>query len=69
MGQIERLFISANSRNDEDLINSAALAVFRNSGTVARVESPSAAEEVAAILRYRPIEPREPERAGSQTLV
>ena len=68
-GQIERLFVRANPRADEDLVNAAALAVFRNSGSVICDESLTANEDVAAILRYRVATEPEPALAASPTLV
>jgi hypothetical protein len=68
-GQIERLFVRANSHADEDLVNAAALAVFRNSGSVICDESLTANEDVAAILRYRVAAAPEPALAASPTLV
>lgn len=53
IGQVERLFVTAGPRGGEALINSAALAVLRNSGSVAVGESLGTTEEAAAILRYR----------------
>jgi hypothetical protein len=67
MGQIERLFVRANSRSHEKLVNSAALAVFGNSGTVAACsELPGTVEELAAVLRYRAVPESEPELAASR---
>ena len=52
-GQIERLFIGPNPRGDEEVMNAAALAVLRNSGSVVSGEALKAGEDAAAILRYR----------------
>jgi len=53
LGQVEKLFVdTAQHTPDEDLINSAALAVIRNSGSVICGEAPGGIT-VAAILRYR----------------
>jgi hypothetical protein len=51
-GQVERLFVDTRSAADKDLINSAALAVFRTSGKVVCGELPNG-EASAAVLRYR----------------
>ena len=67
-GQIERLFVNSGSSVDEALTNSAALAVFRNSGTIVCDAFPGAGEGISAILRYRPSEAAEPEPAADQTL-
>lgn len=51
IGQIDSLFFEPRPASNEERINEAALAVLRNSGTVASCES--LATSVAAILRYR----------------
>jgi hypothetical protein len=52
LGRVERLYIANVPRADEELINSAALAVIRNSGSVIFGE-PANRIGVAAVLRYR----------------
>lgn len=65
MGQVERLFLDANPQADENLINAAALAVIRNSGTVICSEA-LGGSGVAAILRYRVAQAPELELAASR---
>ncbi len=63
-GQIERLLVEPKPAANEDRINRAALVVIRNSGTVAACDSLETS--VAAILRYRITEARQPELASSR---
>src|SRR6185312_11195662 len=51
-GQVERLYLATPDHADEEAVNSAALAVLRNSGTVVCGELPQG-RTAAAILRYR----------------
>jgi hypothetical protein len=66
-GQIERLFIGTNLRDNEDMVNSAALAVIHNSGTIACCEALGVNEVAGAILRYRFTEPPKSAMAASHT--
>jgi len=51
-GMVERLYLATATRTDEEALNSAALAVLRNSGTVAFGDLPDG-KTSAVILRYR----------------